>query len=372
MLKRLFKRTKKQKRVLDAMQVEVASVCNMKCTFCPTTHITQNNSNDLMPLNLYKKLTPYFSWTSWVYLQGWGEPMLNPNLWDMAKIAKEAGATVGMTTNATLFSDDNIKNIIDSGVDMVSVSVAGVENHNSLRVGSDLSKLQAGIAELIKARDKNKSSNPQVKLSYMMTKDSIQQLPEAVAMAAKLKVDEVYAINQDYVYSWEANESKIFSWTSEPNMEYQQIVETAKKKAKKVNLQLRTYPLSIDEIEPVCQINPNKFVFITATGDVTPCTCLGREENPRVFKDNFYKIPRKSFGNIKDTSFEEIWEDASYISFREKFAKREESFKKLLRSYTDGDPSLIKMKQADETHQKELEQTPLPKECVTCTKAFGF
>src|SRR5690606_7946257 len=101
-LKKLFK--KEPSRFLQAIQIEVSSICNASCTFCPTTYIKEPGEPQFLSLELFETLIPYFSWPHWVYLQGWGEPFLHPDIWRMAELAKQQGAKVGMTTNGTLLN----------------------------------------------------------------------------------------------------------------------------------------------------------------------------------------------------------------------------------------------------------------------------
>lgn len=52
-----------------------------------------------------------------------GEPLLNKNIVNYIKIAKENGHKVGLTTNATLLSSELSKQLIDSGLDKIIFSV---------------------------------------------------------------------------------------------------------------------------------------------------------------------------------------------------------------------------------------------------------
>lgn len=51
-------------------------------------------------MQTFDSLTPAFSLTDLVFLQGWGEPLLHPRFWDMVHRVKRAGCWVGFTTNA--------------------------------------------------------------------------------------------------------------------------------------------------------------------------------------------------------------------------------------------------------------------------------
>ena len=58
----------------------------------------------------------------------------------MVKIAKSAGCKVSITTNGQALNSENSKRLIAEGVDIVTISVAGVSQgtHGFIRTGSNL------------------------------------------------------------------------------------------------------------------------------------------------------------------------------------------------------------------------------------------
>lgn len=369
----LFIGKKKQVRPLEAIQVGISPFCNLKCTFCPTTFINEKNAQ-LMTLEDFSLLKPYFSWANWIYLQGWGEPLLNKNIWEMAYLVKESNTKVGFTTNGTLLDNDVAESLIMNKIDMISVSVAGdaSEIHNKLRVGSEFTTIIHNIKVLVDLKNKYNSPTPKISLSYMLTKESILHLPDTVKLAHNIGADDLYAINLDYVFSHEANENKVFTWGEKPKEDYTNIIKQSKKIATERNFSFRSYLLSMEKQEPVCELNPNRFVFVADDGDIAPCTYLGRNINPKVFQDKLIHLPRKTFGNIKVNSFEEIWNSTEYIEFRDKFNLRLEIYNQLISSYTDYEPSLIRISDAEKRYEEALQKNPLPLECQSCPKAFGI
>lgn len=372
-LRELFLGKKRIQRPLEAIQVGISPICNLKCTFCPTTFIPEEKA-DFMTFEDFSLLEPYFSWTNWVYLQGWGEPLLNKNIWEMAALVKASGTKVGFTTNGTLLYEEIAQRLIKDKIDLVSISIAGdaSEIHNKLRKGSEFTTIINNVKYLVNLKKKFSSATPKLSLSYMLTKDSIMYLPETVKLAHKIGADDLYAINLDYVFSTEANENKVFNWGGKPLEEHERIIAESKKIAAELNFSFRNYLLSMEEQEAVCELNPNRFVFITADGDVTPCTYLGRKINPRIYKGKLIELPRKTFGNIKVNTFEEIWERADYQEFRNKFTVRLQEYNMLMDAFTSHEPNLLRIKEAEKKYAEGLRKNPLPLECQSCPKAYGI
>lgn len=55
---------------------------------CPRTMYSKEWDNGKMPPVVYEKISRYFSLVDNVHLQGWGEPLLHPEISLMIQIAK--------------------------------------------------------------------------------------------------------------------------------------------------------------------------------------------------------------------------------------------------------------------------------------------
>ena len=379
----LFKRKEEDEKQLEAIQVEVSASCNTRCTFCPTSKLKYPGP-DMMDLELFRKLVPYFSMSKWVYLQGWGEPLLNKDFWQMVELVKGTGVKVGFTTNGTLLDQENIKSVFTCGIDLISVSIAGAteENHGRLRSGSSLQTIGENVGNLIKERKARGLDWPKVNVSYMLTKDSIPELEDALKLAMGWGVDEFYTTHLDYIIDMESDEKKIFcakdTEVSDPKelqeqlSSYQGYIDKAITHSTNERFPFRFCKLEMKEQGASCELNPSKFLFITASGDVTPCTYLGRIENPKIFCGQTYSFPRQVFGNIEELELGEILSAKEYREFSEPFKQREEALAKLLYIYGDCEPSLIRIQEAEDEYRKVMEKYPLPKPCQVCPKPYDI
>ena len=84
---------------LDWLQVEVTTVCPAACACCPRTVYRRLWRPRHMGLETLRLLRPVLATCRMVYLQGWGEPLTHPGLFEMLRMAKEAGCQAGMTTS---------------------------------------------------------------------------------------------------------------------------------------------------------------------------------------------------------------------------------------------------------------------------------
>jgi len=311
--------------VFDAIQIEVTSRCNIRCVMCPVTVLADRWHSRNLDWELFLRIAHAFKQTKYVHLQGWGEPLLHPRLFDMIKVAKEAGCRVGFTTNGTLLNQFTGQRLLDLELDLLAVSIGGAtpQTHAAIRVGSDLSRIVNNLRRFQDLRARRRSQRPKVEIFFLMTKTNIAELPAAVDLAASLGADELVATNLDYVPMDEQDRLKAFA--CHPLQEaFARALEDAQRRAKAAGLAFRAYPVEPEEVA-ICDANPLKILFVSCDGKVSPCTYLGmavQAEIPRVFDGRLLSVPRVWFGDIREQELLEIWETPGYRAFRQQFEAR--------------------------------------------------
>ena len=122
--------------------VDPASICNFKCKFCPTGNpeLIKNSGRwqGLMDFDLYKKiiddLGDFEEPLKVLRLYKEGEPFLNKQLADMIRYAKKSGMVqyIDTTTNGSRLQPEQIKPILDAGLDRINISVDGMSDEQFL------------------------------------------------------------------------------------------------------------------------------------------------------------------------------------------------------------------------------------------------
>ena len=75
--------------VFSWIQIEVTTKCNASCVYCPHYLCRSNWIKRDVPFDVMKFIEPALPTTGLVYLQGWGEPLLYPDLWKMIDFLKK-------------------------------------------------------------------------------------------------------------------------------------------------------------------------------------------------------------------------------------------------------------------------------------------
>ena len=299
---------------------------------------------------------------NYIHLQGWGEPLLHPELETMIRMIKEAPSKCGFTTNGHLLFKERIDRFIDMEVNIIAISLAGTNKaiHEAIRAGTDFTKIMENVEYLSNERKKRSLRFPELVLLLIMTPQNMHQLPDFVRMGAELGADRVVANNVDLVPCQEIDKFRVFGFEDEGE-KYKDFVAEAKELAKEKEVDFRIYPISPEE-KGICEADPINNVYIAFDGCVSPCVYLGLPvDNIPIFRDGGLKsIPRRCFGNVREESLMEIWKKREYMNFRDIFKKRKNI-------------SIIETMISVFGFGAEVKKRlPAPDDCVECYKLFGF
>lgn len=354
-------RNREAGRPFEAFQIEVTSRCNLRCVMCPVTVLAERWPAIDLAWESFERIAVAFDKVKWVHLQGWGEPLLHRRIFDMIARAKGAGCRVAFTTNGTRLTPSTGERLLELGLDVLAVSIAGASahTHEAIREGSDFAKLLENLQGFLALRAARGSAAPKVELLFLMTPTNLAELPDAVELAARLGADELVATNLDYVITPQLDALRAYSLAPAARV-LRETMDRARAVAKQRGLAFRPYPLQAREMA-VCDLNPLKILFISADGWVSPCVytaVTGQQEFPRFHDGRMLEIPSERFGNVNEQALMEIWELPEYRAFRRQFAER------LL--------SAAKMAVGGARAAAAIEVVPAPEPCRSCPKLYGL
>jgi MoaA/NifB/PqqE/SkfB family radical SAM enzyme len=340
MLRLLGRRSK-----YNYIQIGISSRCTHSCAMCPRTVFGDRWTSANMTLETYERIAESFSNVRNVYLSGWGEPLLNPHFPEMVRLAKKAGCTAGFTTNGARLDDETIEQLIDDRVDLVSLSLAGATapTHDSRRTSSRFNDVIGKLERLQELKKRRRSESPRVLLLFMMFKDNLGELPEAVRLAERVGAGGVVATNLDYVGHAVMDDLRAFT-CQDPAEPPRSRVAEAMELAERLGVEFTAFPLGLGRVR-LCSEDPLNNLYVSEDGEVSPCVYLNppMPEVPRIFCGEETVVPRTSYGNINERSLPEIWKGDNYSFFRSQ-----------LKKLAEGESPL------------------LPEECRTCYKAYGL
>jgi MoaA/NifB/PqqE/SkfB family radical SAM enzyme len=342
---------------------------------CPRTTFSNEWESGDMPISMYQKISECFDRVKNIHLQGWGEPLLNPDIFEMIRMAKAKHCSVSLTTNGVKLTQDISKRLIQEGLDIIAISIAGAtkETHERIRCGSNFEQFVENIKGLVELKAMTKSKTPKIVISFLMTKINYEELPDIVQLSKDMRVNELVATNLDYAPTTALDELRLFSCTT-TNGGFKKVVERAVKEARKKKMPFRVYPLEMEDVV-MCEMNPLRIVFFTHDGGVSPCVYLNmtkRGSLQRVFCGSSSEVHKVCFGNVREDDFMEIWEKSDYRDFRRIYRTRLNAVEDMYRHIGVEMTSMEKLKETEKAIEEALNNNPVPGACRTCYKAYGI
>ncbi len=355
---------KKSDRPFRAAQIEVTSRCSTGCLFCPHDALSSQWMDGDMPVAFYQEhIVPHLDLFELVYLQGWGEPMLHPHLWNMLEMAQQKGCRTGFTTNGTWLQAEQNEKLCDMGVDLISVSFAGTAAsvHESLRTHSDFSRLCTNFESLADLKERRGCTAPWLELHFLMTRLNLSELPALVELASSLGADEVVATNLAYSPSLALDQKHVFG--DPPSTEHIALIERAQATAGRLKVPLRVYPIQMEPNTLVCDADPVHSIYINHRGEVSPCVYLGLtvqgRQVPRFYHGEARPFDTISFGYICD-GLKPALQSGERKKFIQAFNRRNVS----------KNPLAMFTYMAGQGEEGELSPPPVP--CQHCYKMLGI
>ena len=161
-----------------SVQIDLCSLCNMKCEFC--LHSDTNAIREagvkygVLSFDLYKKIIDDMK-RAWggtgevkkLKLFQIGESLLNPQVSEMIRYAKEANVSecIELTTNGTLLNPELNLKLIDAGLDILNISVNGINSQQYLDKCAYQMDFDSFLAQIQHFYENRKQCRVQIKLS---------------------------------------------------------------------------------------------------------------------------------------------------------------------------------------------------------------
>ena len=271
------------------VSIEPTTACNLRCPECPSglrsfSRPTGNLKEDFfrkMIDELYRELMYLI-----FYFQG--EPYINPKFLDMVKYASNKGIYTITSTNGHFLNDKNAEQTIRSGLDRLIISVDGTsqEVYENYRKSGKLETVLQGARNVVKWKQKLKSSTPHIVFQFLVVKPNQHQIPEIYKLAEEIGIDEV-KLKSAQVYNYENGNP---------------LIPTIDKYARYRKKENGKYEVKNELLNQCWKLWHS--CVITWDGMVVPC-CFD--------KDAIHRL-----GDLKSSSFKELWQDNLYHEFRAK------------------------------------------------------
>lgn len=280
-----FLRKNQARHFPSILNIEPTSRCDLRCALCIKGMGLLNRPAEDMSFELFKSIIDEFeSSVMYLVLYFMGEPLLNPEIFKMMQYARSKNIYVRLSTNADFKDPRYIKEILDSGLNeiVISLDCASETAYSEYKKSSNFHKVLDNVRMLVEERGKKLS--PFINLQFLLMRQNMGELKNFKKIAERLNVD--FAL---------IKKIRINHFGLSPKRQY---LPDEKKYVRKAYLQGKN--------NDVRCIRPWVSTVILCDGTVVPC-CFDMEGIQK-------------FGNCRETSFSDIWKREEYRMFLEKTA----------------------------------------------------
>ena len=299
------------------LYLEVTNRCNLLCETCPRTFEELEPLAD-MSWELFTRIVDQVPNVARVVLHGVGEPMLVADLPRMIRYLKDRGTYVLFNTNGTLMQPKRFQELIDTGLDELRVSLDAADRKSYARVrGKDFfDRIVRDVGKFITFKKQVGAATPAVSLWLTGMKETVEQLPAFVHLAAIMGVTDVHLqrlVFDEGGYGMARAELSLFESTQAEELT---AIEAAQAIGRDLGVTLdasgATEPgmslkrQSEDQPWATCR-RPWSLMYFTAHGRALPC-CIAP------FSVRGYS--NYTLGDATQHSLREIWNSPAYREFR--------------------------------------------------------
>jgi MoaA/NifB/PqqE/SkfB family radical SAM enzyme len=301
------------------LYLETTNRCNLLCTTCPRTYAELEPPAD-MGWELFTRIVDQVPDIARVVLHGVGEPMLVKELPRMVRHLKARGAYVLFNTNGTLLTPRKGRELAESGLDELRVSLDAADAATYLEVrGKDFfDRILRNVRAFTEMQAREGLALPRVSMWLTGLRETVQQLPAFVRVAHAAGVREVYLqrlvfFGEEAIGMARPDQALFARLTREESGH----LEEAERLAASLGM---AFSASGAASEPGASLkradDPNPWslcrrpwsvMYFTANGRALPC-CIAP------FSQRGYE--NYTLGDATQQSLREIWNGAAYQDFR--------------------------------------------------------
>jgi radical SAM protein with 4Fe4S-binding SPASM domain len=288
--------------------IESGNICNLRCPLCPTGQKDASASKGLLSFSDFKKIIDEIGRNLLlIRLYNWGEPLLNKELVKMVEYANEHRIAVKISTNLSFpIEEAQAEAIINANLQKIYISCDGASNstYPKYHIDGDFNRVMSNMKLLLKKKRQLRNNYTEIIWLFHVFSHNEHEINTAKLMAKeigiKLTINKIRTdMGKEIFETAEKSLERDSKWLP-GNPEYNTFNMTDKKPKNRFNCDLLW-----------------KETVINWDSCILPCCSVYSETH--------------SFGNIKEDSFKNIWNNQKYIAARKEVLGRNNNTKTVCR-----------------------------------------
>jgi heme d1 biosynthesis radical SAM protein NirJ len=178
--------------------------CNLTCKHCYSISADKDFPGELSTDEVFRVMDDLKDFRVPVLILSGGEPLLRPDIFDIAGRAKAMGFYVGLSSNGTLIEAGNVARIAAVGFDYVGISLDGLrDTHDRFR--RKQGAFDAALNGLRLARD----AGAKVGMRFTLTRDNAHDFPALLDLMETEGIDKFYLSHLNYAGRGNKNRTRL-------------------------------------------------------------------------------------------------------------------------------------------------------------------
>ena len=167
---------------LNMIAWEVTRSCNLNCVHCRAAANCGPYSGELSTKKCFQLIDEIAAMSSPVIILTGGEPLLRPDIFEIASYGTNKDLRMVMATNGTLINAAIARKMISSGIKRVSISIDGKDaaSHDAFR------QEKGAFAAAIMGIDAMKDAGMEFQINTTVTTANLKQIKDILELAKKL------------------------------------------------------------------------------------------------------------------------------------------------------------------------------------------
>jgi heme b synthase len=168
---------------------ETTAGCNLRCIHCRRIDVADQLVPEDLTLAESKALIDQIvAFSSPIFVLSGGEPLMRPDIFDIARYAVGRGLRVALATNGTLIDDGTAGRIVDAGIRRVAVSLDGADaaTHDAFRA------LPGSFDQAVRGIQRLRLRGMSVQINTTVARHNIDELPDVLELARSLGADALH------------------------------------------------------------------------------------------------------------------------------------------------------------------------------------
>jgi Fe-coproporphyrin III synthase len=167
--------------------------CNLTCKHCYSISADKDFAGELSTDEVYGVMDDLRAFRVPVLILSGGEPLLRPDIYAVARRAKDMGFYVGLSTNGTLIDESNIEQIAAVGFDYVGISLDGIRaTHDTFR------RKKGAFDASLHGVKLCHQLGIKIGVRFTLTQDNAHDLPALLQLVDDEGIDKFYLSHLNY------------------------------------------------------------------------------------------------------------------------------------------------------------------------------